>query len=145
MVRCQHRYCYPCYPYEYVSLQANTLFSTHLSRRYKPLTHPVDHTKRKKDSPFKQAVIFLSRNPPQKCLIANLPRILYMLDSKTVIYLKNDLSYSNNLHAPYTTKQGQLYTIHRMDEDIRTQYLLVAHQSWMVKCSHRTLELSQSN
>ena len=91
--------CYPCYPFEYVSLQANTLFSTQLSSRYKPLTHPVDHPKRKKI--FRLSIQagshLLSRNPPQKCLIANLPKLLYLLDSKTITYLKNHLNHSNNL------------------------------------------------
>ena len=41
--------CCPCYPLEFVSLQANTLFSTHPSRCYKPLTHPVNTSKKKKD------------------------------------------------------------------------------------------------
>ena len=62
-------------------LQANNTFS-----------RPSKKKKRSSDSPFRQPVMFLSRNPLQKYVITNLPRIVYLLDSKTIIYLKNHLS-----------------------------------------------------
>ena len=97
--------CYPCYPFEYVSLQANTLFSTQLSSRYKPLTHPVDHSIRKKifTLAIQTGSHLLSRNPPQKCLIANLPRLLYLLHSKTITYLKKP---SKSQQQPPASKTG---------------------------------------
>ena len=72
---------YPCYPFEYISLQAKTFFSTHSPRRYKPLKHPVDHPKRKK---------------------------IFRLSIQTGCYLETHQSYSNNLHAPHTTQNGQV-------------------------------------
>ena len=92
---------------------AHILFSTHPCRCHKPLTHPVDHPKRKQI--FSLFVVFPSRNPPQMCVIVNFPTIL-LLDSITTI------SHNNNPHTPHTTQNGQVYTIHRMDRAKTFEY-----------------------
>ena len=111
MVRYQHRSLLSLLPcrLRFPSSQHSFLNASLLSvQATNTSSGPSKKQKRSSDSPFKQAVIFLSRNPPQKCLIANLPRILYLLDSKTIIYLKNYLSCSNNLYVPHTTQNGHM-------------------------------------
>ena len=127
---------YSCLPFwvRFPSHLQPTL-SQHTPRFHKPLTHPVDHPKRKI---FSLVALFPSRNPPKTCLIANLRTILF-LDSKFNIYLKYHHAHSNNPHAPHTTQNGQII-YHSQDwqgKDIWMQCLIAAHQSWMVKCSHR--------
>ena len=140
--------CYPCYLFKYVYLHISRLHS--FLNTPLPMLHTLktsSGTPKKKSSvyPFNQAVIFPSRKPPQKYCIANCPTILY-LDSKTTIYLNNHLSHSNNPHVPHTQNRRVIY--HSQDgygKYMRIQCLIVVHQSWMVKYSHRALEFSQSN
>ena len=101
--------CYPCYLFKYIYLCISNLQSflnTPLSMSH---TSKTSSGPPKKSSvyPFNQAVIFPSRNPPQKYCIANRPTILY-LDSKTTIYLNNHLSHSNNPHAPHIAQNRQV-------------------------------------
>ena len=69
------------FPYSFLN---HTLFSTHPLPCHKPLTHPGDHPKRKQISSL--AVIFPSRNPPQKCLKTNLSTMLFVTDKKYNIH-----------------------------------------------------------
>ena len=88
---------YACYPFEYISLQAKTFFSTYSPRRYKPLKHPVDHPKRKK---------------------------IFRLSIQTGCYLETHQSYSNNLHAPHTTQNGQVIYHSQYGEGISDSFPL---------------------
>ena len=119
MVRCHHHSLLSLLPFQ-VHLPMHfkpTIFSQHTPLNVTYLWNIKWTTQKENKSsvyPFKQTVIFPSRNPPQKYCIANRPTILY-LDSKTTIYLNNHLSHSNNPHAPHTAQNRQV--IHHSQDD----------------------------